>query len=125
MTDLPNKKSGLARIYAAVFYSLNGLRCAFKCEAAFRQELLLLFLSLVVLFWLPVPAVYKYLIFFASIIVLIVELINSAIEAMANLISQEFNPQIKKAKDYGSAAVFMSLCLVAVFWGLAIVHLLT
>lgn len=124
MTEIPNKKTGLARIYAAVFYSLNGLRCAFKSEAAFRQELLLFLLSLVVLVWLPVPAVYKYLLFFAYTIVLIVELINSAIESIANLISPQFNPHVKKAKDLGSAAVFMSLFLVVVLWGLAILHLL-
>jgi len=124
MTEIPNKKTGLARIYAATFYSLNGLRCAFKSEAAFRQELLLFFLSLVVLVWLPVPAVYKYLLFIANTIVLIVELINSAIESLANLVSPQFNPHVKKAKDLGSAAVFMSLFLVVVLWGLAILHLL-
>jgi diacylglycerol kinase (ATP) len=122
MTEVPRKKTGPARIFAAALYSLEGLRSAFKGEAAFRQELLLFFVSLVVLIWLPVPAVYKYLIFCANCIVLITELLNSAIEAMANLVSPEFNPYVKKAKDYGSAAVFISLVLL--LWGLTIRHLL-
>lgn len=124
MPEIPLKKTGLARILAATTYSLAGLRAAFKGEAAFRQELLLFAVSLAVLYWLPVPAVYKYLIFFANTIVLIVELLNSAIEAMADMVSPEFNPNIKKAKDFGSAAVFLSLLLVVVLWGLAILHLL-
>lgn len=124
MSEIPNKKTGLVRIYAAAFYSLDGLRCAFKSEAAFRQELLLLVVSLVILVWLPVPAVYKYLLFIAHTIVLIVELINSAIESIANLVSPHYNPHVKKAKDLGSAAVFLSLILVVVLWGLTILHLL-
>ena len=124
MTEIPRKKTGLARILAAARYSLVGLRSAFKSEAAFRQELLLLIVSLIVLAWLPVPAVYKYLIFFANTIALITELLNSAIEEMANLVSPKFNPHVKKAKDFGSAAVFVSLLLVIVLWGLAILHLL-
>lgn len=124
MTEIPRKKTGLARILAAARYSLEGLRSAFKSEAAFRQELLLFFVSLIVLIWLPVPVVYKYLILFANTIVLVTELLNSAIEAMANLVSPEFNPYVKKAKDFGSAAVFVSLLLVIVLWGLAILHLL-
>ena len=124
MTDIPKRKTGLARIYAAALYSLSGLRYAFKSEAAFRQELLLFFLSMVVLYWLPVPAVYKYLLFIAHTIVLIVELINSAIEAIVNMVSPQFHLQAKMAKDFGSAAVFISLLLVIVLWGLTIVHLL-
>jgi diacylglycerol kinase (ATP) len=124
MTEIPKRKTGLARIYAATLYSLSGLRYAFKNEAAFRQELLLFFLSMVVLYWLPVPVVYKYLLFVAHTIVLIVELINSAIEAIVNMVSPEFDLHAKMAKDFGSAAVFISLLMVIVLWGLTILHLL-
>ena len=124
MPEIPDKKTGLARIVAATFYSLAGLRAAFKSEAAFRQELLLFAVSLAVLYWLPLPLVYKLSILFANTIVLIVELLNSALEAIADMTSPEFNPLVKKAKDFGSAAVFLSLLLVVVLWGLAILHLL-
>ncbi len=112
----PTPKKGIARIWAAFCYSLNGLRVAVKTEAAFRQELILFAILLVTLFFLPVSITIKCLLLFANTIVLIVELVNSAIESIVDLSSPEYHHLAKRAKDLGSAAVFVSLCLAGFFW---------
>lgn len=123
MSVTPDRKTGSARIWAACFYSLNGIKETFKNEAAFRQELLLFVLSLVALYWLPVAFIDKCLLFFASAVVLIVELINSAIESVVDLVCPAFNPLAKKAKDCGSAAVFVSLLLAGFLWLMVIINM--
>jgi diacylglycerol kinase (ATP) len=111
------KKKGLARIIAAFWYSLSGLRVAFQSEAAFRQELLLFFLLLPILFYLPAPSIFKALLLCVNTLVLIVELLNSAVEAIVDLASPEFHTLAKQAKDMGSAAVMISLVLALMLWG--------
>jgi diacylglycerol kinase (ATP) len=119
MNEKPSKKTGFARIWAAFFYSLHGLRFAICNEAAFRQELCLFTILLVILFYLPISITLKCILFFANTVVLIVELFNSAIESIVDMTSPEYHVLAKRAKDLGSAAVLVSLFLVIVLWGIA------
>ncbi len=120
MNGKPSRGTGLARLRAAFFYSLNGLRLAAGSEPAFRQELCLFVVLLIVLYFLPVPLVFKIILFFANTLVLIVELLNSAIESIVDMASPGYHELAGKAKDLGSAAVLISLVLVIVLWGSAI-----
>ena len=120
MNHVPSKKTGLARLWAAFINSLNGLRFAVKNEEAFRQEIVLYVLLLVLLFFLPISLLFKIILFIANTIVLLVELINSAIEAIVDMVSPEYNELAKYAKDLGSAAVLISLILAIALWGLAV-----
>ena len=112
----PTAKTGIARIWAAFFYSLNGLRFAIRNEAAFRQESFIVGVLLVVLLFLPLSFLWKVLLFFASIVVLIVELLNSAIESVVDMASPEYHIFAKQAKDLGSAAVLVSIVLSILLW---------
>jgi diacylglycerol kinase (ATP) len=113
-------KTGIARIWAAFFYSLNGLRFAISNEAAFRQEICILVFVLVVLLFLPLSLFWKGLLFFATTSILVVELLNSAIESVVDIASPEYHDLAKRAKDLGSAAVLVSIVLAIVLWGMAI-----
>ena len=117
-------KTGYARIFAAFYYSADGLGSAFKNEAAFRQEILLYFLLLPILFFLPVSLLFKCLLFSVNTLVLIVELLNSAVESVVDLVSPDYNIYAKRAKDMGSAAVLLSLLLAAILWAGALFSLL-
>ncbi len=112
----PSKKVGIARIIAAFFYSLNGLRCAFLTEAAFRQEVYAVLLFSVGLLFLPLSAEWKGLLFLATAGVIVVELLNSAIESVVDLASSDYHDLAKSAKDLASAAVFISITLAAILW---------
>ena len=120
MKNIPSKKTGLTRIWAAFINSLNGLKFALKNEEAFRQEIVLYVLLSILLFFLPISILFKTILFVANTIVLLVELINSAIEAIVDMTSPEYNELAKYAKDLGSAAVLVSLILATVLWGLAV-----
>jgi len=113
-------KTGIARIWAAFFYSLNGLRLAISNEAAFRQEACIAVVLLVVLLFLPLSLLWKGLLFFATTSVMVVELLNSAIETVVDIVSPEYHELAKRAKDLGSAAVLVSIVLAIVLWGCAI-----
>jgi len=113
-------KTGIARIWAAFFYSLNGLRFAISNEAAFRQEIGIVVVALVVLLFLPLSLFWKGLLFFATTSILVVELLNSAIESVVDIASPEYHELAKRAKDLGSAAVLVSIVLAIVLWGIAI-----
>lgn len=108
--------TSLHRIWKACFHSKDGLVDAFRREAAFRQELALFFLSLPILILLPISLTAKLLLLGINTIVLITEILNSAIEAVVDLVSPDFSELGKKAKDMGSAAVFLSLILAASIW---------
>jgi len=120
MDSKPTTKTGIARIWAAFFYSLNGLRSAISNEAAFRQEVCIAVVLLVVLLFLPLSLLWKGLLFFATTSVLVVELLNSAIESVVDIASPEYHDLAKRAKDLGSAAVLVSIVLAIVLWGGAI-----
>lgn len=117
-------KSGVKRIYAAFFYSIQGFRTAWKSEHAFRQELLLAIPGTLIALLLPLPALHKLALIGTLVLVLIVELLNSAVEAVVDRVSFEHHPLSKNAKDLGSAAVFLALSLAAVTWFLILWPLL-
>ena len=111
-------KSGVKRIFSALFYSIDGLRTAWTQEHAFRQELLVVVPGVIVALLLPVTAVERVALIAVLMLVLIVELINSAIEAVVDRVSLERNPLSKNAKDLGSAAVMLSFLLALISWAL-------
>lgn len=116
----PNKpgRKGLARVIAATRYSWSGLKQAWQHEAAFREELLLLVLLVPAACWLGQDAVQIAILLASCLIVLIAELLNSAIEAVVDLASPALHPLAGRAKDMGSAAVFIALVLVVMVWGM-------
>ncbi|KAB2891196.1 MAG: diacylglycerol kinase [Desulfobulbaceae bacterium] len=113
-------KKGISRVLAAFVYSVDGLGVAFKHEAAFRQELFLFVLFLPLLFVLPVSLTLKCLLLSVNFLVLIVEMINSAIESVVDLVSPDYNIYAKRAKDMGSAAVLLTLSLALILWMIAL-----
>jgi len=115
--ESPHKgKTGLRRIWNAFLYSLDGLRAAFRHEDAFRQEVLLAVILVPAALVLPASGTGKALMIAAVLLVLIVELLNSAVEAAVDRISLENHKLAKRAKDIGSAAVMLSLVNVPVVW---------
>lgn len=113
-------KTGLRRVWNALHYSLDGLKAAYRHEDAFRQELWLALLLMPVALWLGDSGVGKAMMVGSLALVLMVELVNSAIEATVDRISLENHLLAKRAKDIGSAAVLMSLCNVAIVWALVL-----
>ena len=116
----PNKpgKKGLARVIDATGYSIAGLKQAWQHEAAFREECLLLLLFVPGAFWLGRTGTETALLLGSCVIVLITEILNSAIEAVVDLASPGLHPLAGRAKDMGSAAVFLALLQVPLVWGL-------
>jgi diacylglycerol kinase (ATP) len=115
--ESPHKgKTGLRRIWNAMFYSAEGLRAAYRHEDAFRQEVLLALLLIPLALFVPVSGVGKALMIASVLLVLIVELLNSAVEATVDRVSLEHHRLAKRAKDIGSAAVMISLANVVVVW---------
>lgn len=117
-------KSGVKRIFGAFFYSIEGFKAAWRNEHAFRQELLLLIVASAIALVLPISAFEKLMLIGVFVLVLIVELINSAIEAVVDRVSFERNPLSKNAKDFGSAAVFLTLALAVATWAVIVLPLL-
>lgn len=109
-------KTGLRRVVNAATYSLQGLTAAWADEAAFRQVCLLALVGLVLMAWLPLSAHDRVLIVFAHVFSIVVELINSAIEAAVDHTSLKVHPMAKRAKDLGSAAQLVSLLNMAAIW---------
>lgn len=115
------KQSGWRRLVAAWGYSLAGLASAWRHEAAFRQECWLFALLVPLALWLPLSVAERSLLIAAMLAVLVVELLNSAIEAVVDLASPDLHPLAKRAKDMASAAVWLSLFVVVCLWaGLAL-----
>ena len=114
-------KTGLRRVWNALHYSMAGLRAAYIGEDAFRQEVLLAAILIPLVFVLPVPWGGRAAMIASVLLVLIVELINSAIEAVVDRVSLDRHHLSKRAKDIGSAAVFLALLHVAVVWGCVLV----
>ena len=109
-------KTGVQRVWNALHYSLAGLRAAFTGEDAFRQEMLLAALLVPASFLLPVSGVGRALMIASVLLVLIVELLNSAIEAAVDRVSLDRHHLSKRAKDIGSAAVLLALINVLLVW---------
>lgn len=117
----PHKsRSGLRRIRNAFFYSLDGFKAALKHEHAFRQEIWLAAVLIPLAFFLPASGVGRALMIGSVLLVLIVELLNSAVEAVVDRVSLEQHALAKRAKDIGSAAVMLALINVGVVWALVL-----
>ena len=114
--SLHKGKTGLKRIWNALLYSLDGLSAALRHEDAFRQEIFLAAILVPAAFFTPATGIGRALMVASVLLVLIVELLNSAIEAAVDRISLENHHLAKRAKDIGSAAVFISLVNVPTVW---------
>jgi diacylglycerol kinase (ATP) len=119
MDKIPSAKKSLARIWAALFHSLNGLRFAITNETAFMQEVSFYVVLLIVLYLMPLSVIFKCILLFANTIVLLVELLNSAIESVVDMASPGYNLLAKRAKDLSSAAVLISIALSILLWLIA------
>lgn len=117
MMESPYKgKTGLRRVWNAFHYSIDGLRAAYRHEDAFRQETWLAVILIPLALFLPASGIGHALMIGSLLLVLLVELLNSAIEATVDRISLENHRLAKRAKDIGSAAVLMALLNVVVVW---------
>jgi diacylglycerol kinase (ATP) len=114
---MASKVTGLRRLWNALFYSVAGFRAAWRHEAAFRQEAMLTLALLPAAWWLARTPLELALLVGSCLLVLIVELLNSGIEAVTDRVGLERHELSGRAKDLGSAAVLLSLVLVACVWG--------
>ena len=115
--ESPHKgKTGLRRIWNALFYSFDGFKAAYRHEDAFRQEVWLAAVLIPLALFLPASGTGKSMMIASVVVVLIVELLNSAVEATVDRVSLEHHRLAKRAKDIGSAAVLFSLINVVVVW---------
>jgi diacylglycerol kinase (ATP) len=114
----PDNHTGLRRFSNAFFYSMHGMKACFASEEAFRQEVILSALMIPAAFWLGGSAVEIVLLVAAVVFVLIVEMLNTAVERAIDRISFDKHELSKEAKDMGSAAVFMALLLAGFVWAM-------
>lgn len=119
-----NDFRSIGRIANAFRYSLDGLRHAAKKEAAFQQELILLGIFSLISLLLPFALYLKIQILMAHLLILAVELLNTAIEALADKLCEETDPLIKQAKDMGSAAVLLIMAASVLLWAYALLTLI-
>ncbi|QSV16592.1 diacylglycerol kinase [Photobacterium ganghwense] len=108
--------TGVKRIFNAAGYSAKGLMAAWRHEEAFRLEVMILVAAVVVSWWLPVTPIERLAMIASVVLVIIVELLNSAIEAVVDRISDEYHDLSGRAKDIGSAAVMVSMILCGLTW---------
>jgi diacylglycerol kinase (ATP) len=123
MPPVGDKKKGsinVTHVWRAFRYSMAGIASAVKCEDAFKQELALAIIMIPVSFFIDVGWTMRTMMIVSVLLVLLVELLNSSIEAVVDYISTQRHPLAKKAKDMGSAAVFMSLVTCGFVWAVAI-----
>ncbi len=107
---------GWQRLIKATGYSWQGLQAAWKNEAAFRQETALAVVAIVFAFWLDVDAISRVLLIGSVMLIVIVEILNSAIEAVVDRFGGEIHPLSGRAKDMGSAAVLLTILLAVFVW---------
>ena len=115
-------KTGVRRVIQAFFNSLAGLADAWRGESAFRQEILLAAVLIPVACWVQVARAERALLIASVLLVLIVELLNSSVEAAIDRISFDRHQLSRRAKDLGSAAVLVALLLLAAVWGVVLLH---
>ncbi|GJI95882.1 diacylglycerol kinase [Duganella caerulea] len=113
-------KSGLKRIFSAFLYSVDGFKSAWRHEHAFRQEVSVFVVGTLIALILRISAFEKLMLIGVLMLILIVELINSSIEAVVDRVSLERHPLSKNAKDFGSAAVLLTCLLAAGAWGVVL-----
>lgn len=114
---MANQATGLTRLIKAAGYSYKGLSAAWQHEAAFRQELVVTLLAIILAVWLDVGAIARILLIGSVALVMIVEILNSAIEAVVDRIGSEHHELSGRAKDMGSAAVSLAIVLALFVWG--------
>ncbi|WP_413739289.1 diacylglycerol kinase [Sodalis sp. RH21] len=115
---MANQTSGLSRIYKATGYSIKGFCAAWRHEAAFRQEVVVAILAIVIACYLESDPVSRILLIGSVWLVVVIEIINSAIEAVVDRIGPELHPLSGRAKDLGSAAVTLAIILALFVWGM-------
>jgi len=117
------QRRGLIRILYACGYSMQGFRAAISHEAAFRQELILSVLLVPVAFWLTTKPIHLMAMLGSLLLVLIIEMLNSALEAVVDRFGEELHLLSGRAKDMGSAAVFLAILNAMLIWGLVLYDL--
>lgn len=117
------QNNSLKRIILAFYYSACGFSAAFKEEAAFRTEVFLSGIMIPAALLLGTNTTQQAILIGSWFLVLITEIINSAIEGIVDRISLEIHPRSKKIKDMGSAAVFLSIVNVAIIWSMVLINL--
>jgi diacylglycerol kinase (ATP) len=110
--------TGFRRVVNATFYSVAGLRTAWRTEAAFRQECVAVVVLIPIAVWLGQTGVQRALLLSSCVLVLIVELVNTAIELVVDRVGTDHHELSGRAKDVGSAAVFTSIALALLVWAL-------
>ena len=110
------KRKGLSRVLYATYYSIKGLRAAFESEAAVRQEIFAMLILVPFAVYADVTNVERILLIMSLCVVLITELLNTAVEKLCDHVSTDIHLLIGRAKDIGSAAVLVSLLLAAFVW---------
>ncbi|EOS94535.1 diacylglycerol kinase [Erwinia tracheiphila] len=114
---MTNSVSGLTRIIKAVGYSWKGIRAAWQNEAAFRQEAVVAIVAIIIACWLDIDAISRVLMIGSVGLIMIVEMINSAIEAVVDRTGSNYHLLSGRAKDMGSAAVLLAILLAIFVWG--------
>ncbi|MBP6124188.1 MULTISPECIES: diacylglycerol kinase [Providencia] len=117
---MASQTKGFTRVIKAAGYSLKGLKAAWVNEAAFRQEAVAAVIAIIIAFYLDISYIDRILLVSVVVLVAIVELINSAIEAVVDRVGSEFHELSGRAKDIGSAAVFISIGLALFVWGIVL-----
>lgn len=114
---MANNTTGFTRIIKAAGYSWKGFCAAWKNEAAFRQEGVAVVLAIIIACWLDVDAITRVLLIGSVLLVMIVEILNSAIEAVVDRIGSDYHELSGRAKDMGSAAVTLAILVALITWG--------
>ncbi|BBU97805.1 MULTISPECIES: diacylglycerol kinase [Providencia] len=117
---MASQVKGFTRVIKAAGYSLKGLKAAWVNEAAFRQESVAAIIAIFIAFYLDISYIDRILLVSSVVLVAIVELLNSAIEAVVDRIGSEYHELSGRAKDIGSAAVFVSIGLALFIWALVL-----
>ncbi len=114
---MANQSTGLTRIIKAAGYSAKGIKAAWQNEAAFRQEAVTAIFAIIIAFSLDISLIERLLLIGSVMLVIIVEILNSAIEAVVDRIGSEYHELSGRAKDMGSAAVLLTIILALLTWG--------
>ncbi|MEQ5574158.1 diacylglycerol kinase [Providencia huaxiensis] len=117
---MASQVKGVTRVIKAAGYSLKGLKAAWVNEAAFRQESVAAIIAIFIAFYLDISYIDRILLVSSVVLVAIVELLNSAVEAVVDRIGSEYHELSGRAKDIGSAAVFVSIGLALFIWALVL-----
>ena len=117
-----NSSHGIVHAWKAFCCSLSGLMACLKCESAFRQEAFFCFVNLIAAIIVAKTWMETCILIILYLILPLVELVNSAIEEIVNLVSPEWNEKAKRAKDYGSAACFLAITMIVAAWCVVIVR---